>query len=228
MTSRGIASAIVTAADGRVVRPVTFVELAFDSPTGTLYVHNDIGSITANDWDGTSQTWQGVGDFGGIDEFEEGDEVSPYAVTLVLSGIDATIASTVLTDDTVLREVRILQGLLDDTRSLVAAPHPMWEGQIDEQQVAIGEESVIRVTAESRMIAFEQTNGSLFNDSDQQELFSGDVGFEYLPQMIDAEIRWGGEEKSFRTGQLNTGPSGAGFGGGVRTETGRRTRGRRR
>ncbi len=230
MSSRDLAAAIVTAADGQVVRPVTFVELAFDSPTGTLYVHNDIGPITANDWDGTSQTWEGVGDFGGIDEFEEGDEVSPYAVTLVLSGIDSTIASTVLTDDTVLRDVRILQGLLDEDRALVAQPHPMWEGFIDDQQVAIGDESVIRVTAESRMIAFEETNGILFNDSDQQELFAGDVGFEYLPQMLDAKIQWGGDEKFFRTGG---GPGSVGFMGrsvgssGFR-EAGRGMRARRR
>ncbi len=203
--SRGLPSAMLTAADGTVVRPVTFIELQFDSPTGTLYVHDDIGSITADDWDGTSRTWDGVGDFGGVEGIEEGEELSPYALTFVLSGIDATIASTVLTDDTVLRTVRVLLGFRDESRDLVSQPHPWWSGQINDQQVLLGEESVIRVTAESRMIAFEQTNGLLFNESDQQDLHSGDLGLQYLEQMSDAKIRWGGDEKTFNTGRGQSG-----------------------
>ena len=196
--SRGLSSSNATALDDALIRPVVFVELEFDAPTGTLYLHDDIGPITANDWDGTSRTWSGIGDFGGISKLDEGRDVSPYAVELMLSGIDADIASQVLTDDSVLRNVYILVGLLDSDRALIDAPHPMWAGYVDDMQVAVGTESVIRVTCESQLAAFEKVNGRLQNDADHQSEFAADKFFEYLPQMLDAKFRWGGRTQSFR------------------------------
>ena len=210
--TRGLSSANATALDAAVIRPVVFVELAFDAPTGTLYLHDDVGPITANDWDGTSRTFEGVGDFGGISKIDEGRDVSPYSVELMLSGIDTTIASQVLTDDSVLRTVRILVGLLDADRTLIDDPHPMWAGYVDDLQVAIGAESVIRVTCESQLAAFEKINGRLQNDADHQAEFSGDKFYEYLPQMLDAKFRWGGRTQSF-SGQSATAFGAGGIGG---------------
>lgn len=198
--SRGLSSSNATALDGVLIRPVVFVELEFDAPTGTIYLHDDIGPLTANDWDGASRTWDGVGDFGGISKLDEGRDVSPYAVELMLSGIDADIASQALTDDSVLRNVYILIGLLDSDRALIDDPHPMWAGKVDDLQVAIGSESVIRITCESQLAAFEKINGRLQNDADHQAEFAADKFFEYLPQMLDAKFRWGGRTQNYRPG----------------------------
>jgi hypothetical protein len=206
--SRGLSSANATALDDSIIRPVVFVELAFNEPTGTLYLHDDIGQIVANDWDGVSRTFEGVGDFGGISKIDEGRDVSPYSVELALSGIDTTIASQVLTDDSVLRTVRILVGLLDADRALIDDPHPMWAGYVDDMQVAIGAESAIRVTCESQLAAFEKINGRLQNDADHQAEFPNDQFYEYLPQMLDAKFRWGGRTQTF-----SGAPSFSGFGG---------------
>lgn len=209
--SRDLSSANATALDDALIRPVVFTQLEFDSPTGTLYLHDDIGPITANDWGGTSRTWEGIGDFGGISKLDEGRDVSPYSVDLMLSGIDAGIASQALTDDSVLRNVYILIGLLDSSRALIDSPHPMWAGYVDDIQVAIGSGSVIRVTCESHFAAFEKINGRLQNDADHQAEFAADKFFEYLPQMLDAKFRWGGRTQRFGGG--STGAAGAGIGG---------------
>lgn len=209
--SRGLSSNNAAALDAALIRPVVFVELQFDSPTGTLYLHDDIGPLTANDWGGTSRTWDGVGDFGGISKLDEGRDVSPYAVELMLTGIDADIASQVLTDDSVLRNVYILVGLLDSDRTLIDAPHPMWAGYVDDMQVAVGTESVVRVVCESQLAAFEKVNGRLQNNADHQAEFAGDKFFEYLPQMLDAKFRWGGRTQSYGGGA--TGAAGGGIGG---------------
>lgn len=208
--SRGLSSSNATALDDALIRPVVFTQLEFDAPTGTLYLHDDIGPITANDWDGTSRTFEGVGDFGGISKLDEGRDVSPYAVELMLTGIDADIASQVLTDDSVLRNVYILVGLLDSDRALIDDPHPMWAGYVDDMQVAVGTESVIRVTCESQLAAFEKINGRLQNDADHQAEFAADKFFEYLPQMLDAKFRWGGRTQSFGGG--SSGAAGGGVG----------------
>lgn len=207
--SRGLDATNISAVDGAVVRPVVFCELHYDSPTGTLYLHDNIGDITADDWGGTSRTWSGLGDFGSISTIEEGKDISPYKVDLILSGIDADIAAVSLTDDTVLREVYLLIGFIGLDRQVLSDPHPMWAGKIDDVQVAIGSESIIRVSCESQLAAFEKINGRLQNDADHQAEFSGDLFYKYLPQMVEAKFRWGGKTQVYGTGTSGSG----GFGG---------------
>lgn len=203
--SRDLSSANAAELDNAVIRPVVFAELRFDSPTGTLYVHDNIGPIVASDWDGSSRLWEGLGDFGSISKLEEGRDISPYKLDLVLSGIDTTIANQALNDDSVLRDVYILIGFIDLDRTLVANPHPMWGGKVDDIQVAVGSESVIKVTCESHLAAFEKTNGRLQNDADQQAEHSGDLFYKYLPQMVEAKFKWGGKTQDFRLGAASPG-----------------------
>ena len=83
--SRGFPTAVANALSAGHVSLITFCKLAF--PSGTIYVHNSIGTYT---WGG--QDWLGVGDFGEISSIEEGLDVSPYKISLTLSGLDATIS----------------------------------------------------------------------------------------------------------------------------------------
>lgn len=196
--SRGLSSANITAVDGDVVRPVVFVELHYDS--STLYIHDNIGDITADDWNGTSRTWSGIGDLGSISTIEEGKDISPYKLDLVLSGIDATIAAKALGKETGLREVYVLVGFIGLDRVVVDDPHPMWSGLADEVQMAIGSESVVKVSCESKLAAFEKVNGRLQNDADHQAEYSGDLFYKYLPKMVEAKFRWGGKTQQFGAG----------------------------
>ena len=90
--SRGFPSNVLTALSSQHVALVTFAELQF--PSGTVYLHNSIGTYT---WGG--HDWLGVGDLGEISQIEEGADVSPYKITLSLSGLDATISGAALTED---------------------------------------------------------------------------------------------------------------------------------
>lgn len=196
--SRGLNSANTTAVDAAVVRPVVFVELHYAS--STLFLHDNIGEITADDWDGVSRTWSGLGDLGSISTIEEGKKISPYKLDLILSGIDSTIAAKALGKETGLREVYVLVGFIGLDRVVVGDPQQMWAGLADDIQMAIGAESVIRVTCESKLAAFEKTNGRLQNDADHQAEFSGDLFYKYLPQMVEAKFRWGGRTQVYGTG----------------------------
>jgi hypothetical protein len=204
--SRGLSSANATELDNDVIRPVVFAELEFDSDdTGTLYVHDGIGQIVADDWNGVSRTWEGLGDFGGISKLEEGRDISPYNLDLVLSGIDADIADEALNRDSVLRNVYILIGFIDLDRTMVSDPHPMWSGKVDNIQIAVGSQSVIKVTCESHLASFEKSNGRLQADSDQQVEHTGDVFYQYLPQMVEAKFKWGGRTQVYATGFASIG-----------------------
>ena len=215
--SRGLNTANANAVDGDVVRPVVFCELHYASPIGTVYVHDNIGDITADDWSGTSRTWSGLGDFGSISTIEEGKDISPYKVDLVLSGLDDDMTQAALNDDSVLRDVYILVGFIGLDRTVVADPHPMWYGKIDDVQMAIGAQSVIRVSCESHLAAFEKTNGRLQNDADHQVEHANDLFYQYLPQMVEAKFRWGGKTQVYGTGR--SGGGGGGGRGGVISDT---------
>jgi hypothetical protein len=215
--TRGLSSANQAAIASQVVRPVALVELHFDSPTGVIRLHNALGDITAKDWAGVSQTFQGVGDLGQIDEVEENQQINPHKLSFTLSGLDATLSSEVLTGDSVLRPVYLQIGYLDeDYTTLLDDPHKLWKGQINEVEFVMPSNASdgvsIRVTAESFLIALKRKNGRLFNDADQQSEFSGDLGFEYLPQVEDIKLVWGGQSVSYGTPPgggrfINFGPS---------------------
>lgn len=200
--TRGLSAANQTATEAQVVRPVALVELHFDSPTGTIRLHNGLGDITANDWAGVSQTFQGVGDLGQIDEVEENQQISPHKLAFTLSGLDTALASEVLTGDTVLRPVYVQIGYLsDDFSTLLDDPHKLWKGQINELDFVApstsGDQTTIRIVAESFLISMKRANGRLFNSADQQSEFAGDIGFEYLPDVEDIKLVWGGRTVSY-------------------------------
>ena len=126
--SRGFPANVATALAQQHVAIVTFAKLEF--PSGTVYVHNSIGTYT---WG--SQDWLGVGDLGSISQVQEGLDVSPYSITLTLSGLDATISGAALTEDYYLHPVTVYLGVLDADDTLIADPTQIWAGAMDQKSL---------------------------------------------------------------------------------------------
>ena len=80
--SRSFSTSVKNALKSQTVRIVMFAELDFSS--GTLYVHDGLGTYT---WGG--EDWLGVGDFGSISSIEEGSEISAYSINLTLSALES-------------------------------------------------------------------------------------------------------------------------------------------
>jgi len=162
--------------------------LQFDE--GTDRFHTGVGPIT---WG--SNTWQGVGDLGRIERVQEGVELSPFALRMALSGIDATILDRAQNSDVYGRAVIVYLGFVDAAGDLVADPETIWSGTMDHPEIALGEGNEVMLTSESDLKRFETPNGSLFTDEDQQARYPGDLGFQYMQQLEDAKIVWRGEER---------------------------------
>ena len=195
--ARSLDSALVTEATSSFFSFIVFVDIVLHD--STLYLHNALGSYTFG-----GQTYLGVGDFGGIGSVEEGVALSPYNITLTLSGLDATLMSDVLTEAFYLRAVNLYIGAMDSTGALVADPDKIWSGFTDHAEIVTGEVNAIRLICESELIIFERNNGRVFSDADQQNAFSGDVFFEYLPQMEDLKVVWRGRVVSGNPGSLGS------------------------
>ena len=189
--SRGFPTAVATALSAGHVVLVTFAKLEF--PSGTIYVHNSIGTYT---WGG--QDWLGTGDFGEISQIEEGADVSPYKITLTLSGLDATISGAALNEDYYMHPVSVYLGALDADDALIADPTVVWEGAMDQMNITVGADGgdAIQLTAESELARFDKSSMKKYTHSQQQNDHSDDLFFEFMADIEDVKIRWGSADSS--------------------------------
>ena len=160
-----------------------FAELKFDA--ATLYLHDGIGTHT---WGG--HDWLGVGDFGSVELIEEGEQATPFAVRLKLSGLDTTIATSALTENYFLRDANLYIGFLDTANVLVDTPDLIWAGQMDVMDVQAGTESAVMLTCESYLAKLDRINGKLFSDAEQKNLYATDSFFTFLPRMQELKLIW--------------------------------------
>lgn len=184
--SRGFPSNVLTALSSDHVALVTFAKLEF--PSGTLYLHNSIGTYT---WGGND--WLGTGDLGEISQIEEGAQISPYKLTLTLSGLDATISGAALTEDYYLQPVTVYLGALNADDELIADPTVVWEGAMDQMEISVGAEGgdAIVLTAESELARFDKASNLKYTDAQLQSDSAGSLGFEFMADIEGSKIRWG-------------------------------------
>jgi hypothetical protein len=200
--SRGFSAGVLSALQSQNVKVVTFAELAFSS--GTVYTHNSIGTYV---WGGHS--WLGVGDFATVSSIQEGAEVSPYSVSLTLSGLDATMSGAALTEDYFMRDVTLYMGLLDDDDDLISTPTQIWSGFMDVMTITAGASGgdSITLTCESELAKFDRSSNLRYTHANQQKKDSTDKFFEFLKDIEGVKIKW----KSMKSENL-TGSSGGNFG----------------
>jgi len=184
--SRGFPSAVLTALSSDHVALVTFAKLEF--PSGTLYLHNSIGTYT---WGGND--WLGTGDLGEISQLEEGAQISPYKITLTLSGLDATISGAALNEDYYLQPVTVYLGVLNANDALIADPTIVWEGAMDQMELSVGARGgdAIVLTAESELARFDKASNLKYTDAQLQSDSAGSLGFEFMADIEGSKIRWG-------------------------------------
>jgi len=184
--SRGFPANVATALAQQHVAIVSFAKLEF--PSGTVYVHNSLGTYT---WGG--QDWLGVGDLGSISQVEEGLDVSPYAITLTLSGLDATISGVALTEDYYLHPVTVYLGVLDTDDVLISDPTQIWAGFMDQMNMSVGADGgdAIQLIAESELSRFNKSLNLMYTNVAQQEKSAGDLFFSHMHKIEGAKIDWG-------------------------------------
>jgi hypothetical protein len=184
--SRGFPTDVATALGQQHVAIVTFAKLEF--PAGTIYVHNSLGTYT---WG--SQDWLGVGDLGSISQVEEGLDVSPYAISLTLSGLDATISGAALTQDYFMHPVTVYLGVLDADDSLIDTPTQIWSGFMDQMNLTVGADGgdAIQLVAESELSRFDTSKNLLYTNATQQARYTGDLFFSHIHKVEGAKFDWG-------------------------------------
>jgi len=168
--SRDITAATETASSSDTVNAAYIVEMEFDA--GTVRLWSGIGSLS---WDG--QSWDGVGELGGISSIQEEAGAVSTGISLELSFNDTDILDDILNEDYQGRSVRVWLAFFDSSMAIVDDPVQVFGGLMD---------SWLRV--------LERKTSRTRTDQDQDRRYSGDRGFEHVPQIQDKPIIWGRDD----------------------------------
>ena len=198
--SRGLPTAVAHAVSADVVRPVLFVECAFDS--GDLNLWAGIGNLTV-----VSTTYVGAGTLLSVSGIKESTELQANGIVVQLSGITEPLLSKARDEDYQGRELKVLLGTMDSTNTLISNPFVIFSGFMDTMTITdAGETSTIKVSVENRLIEFERSRQRRYTSEDQKIDYPNDKGLEFVAEISEKEIVWGRTQEG--------GSSGGGGGGG--------------
>ncbi len=184
--ARNLTTALKTEFLATGFKPIFLVEAEFTS--GTIRVWTGPGNIS---WD--SKTWTGVGDLGGISEIVEGTALRANSITLQLSGIPQALALKALDEVRSGKPCTVYFGALDSSGAVVADPFLAFRGLIDTAELVEGAEfATIKVNIENELVSLQMARERRYTDEDQQQEYSGDKGFEYVPKLQEMNVLWGG------------------------------------
>jgi hypothetical protein len=187
--ARNLTANFITEAQATSNRPIILFQGAFEG--STLRLWNGLGDLSWN-----SQTWLGNGWLQAIEGGEEMTEVESLSMTVMLSGIPATVLSLVLNDQRQNRDGLLYIGFLDpSTGGVVASPYLWWQGRYSHAEIEEGaEESVVNLYYDSPLADLDRPKERRWTDIGQQQIFSGDVGFQYVVAANKWNGVWGAEK----------------------------------
>ena len=189
--ARNITTAFNNAVSAQNVIPFFAVSLAFN--TGTLYLWNGYGdiSLTAG---GSTNTYTGLGDAAGMSPIDEQSLIQASGANLVLNGVKSSLIATALSAQYTNRDGKIFLGMFDTSKNVIADVYTLFVGKMDVMIIREqGDTSTIELKLENRLVALERAIERRYTDEDQKNLFSGDKGFEFVPDLQDKQLVWGKE-----------------------------------
>jgi len=186
--TRTITAGMVTASQDATVRPVFFGE--FDFISGFLRINTSPYALSFDSGSGV-ESFGGVGELGMISAIEEGSEARNFPMKVQIRAIPSEHISRALTENYQGRDAKVWLGLLDDDHQLIADPMLAYSGLMDTMEMAIGRESSVVLTLQSRFVRWETPADTRYTNEEQQRRFPADKGLEFVDQMVELEIAWG-------------------------------------
>lgn len=159
-----------------------------DFASGTVYATDAYRAIT---WDGNEYIANGhLLSYTGI---EESAELQVAQARFALSGVDQSLISVVLIENVLDRRVRVWTAFLDSDDAIIGDPILIFDGRMDAPVIdedPTGGTCTVSISASNQFADFNRRAGRRTNDSEQQTLFPGDKGFEFVSSLTRS-ITWG-------------------------------------
>jgi|TARA_R110001592_G_scaffold9025_1_gene48441 hypothetical protein len=186
--ARTIGSTFSTQLSSSQTRPFYAVEFLY---TQTLRVWTGYSEFTI---DGSN--YLGLGDLISVGQVEESADVKANGLNITLSGLDTSILAGAFNETQQGIVVNVKFGVLtttDNALAIVDTPYQIFSGTVDTVSInEDGETSTIQYSIESKLISLEKALDFRYTDQDQKFFFPNDRGLEFVDDMQDKSIDWGG------------------------------------
>lgn len=183
--SRSLTAGVQSAIADDQVRPFLLFEGEFVS--GTIRAWNGIGDLA---W--SSYTWSGVGSLINISAIEEASDVKASGITVVLNGVSQTNISLALSDCRQGKPGKIWIGFMNTSNAIISDPYLVFDGRLDTANIDEGAEfASVSLSYESRLIDLQKPRNIRYTHEEQQRLFAGDMGLEFVASLQEMEVTWG-------------------------------------
>jgi len=181
---RTLDAAIQTAAQAANVRRIYFARIEFDG--GTVAWHSGYGDIALD-----AVLYRGLGMIGNISTVNEQPGVKSQSLSIEVCGLKPEVVSLIQQEPYINRKAYIHCTFLDDQdRPFVASPFLLFKGSVDDINATIGKKASVSITLKSRLSDWQRQRVLRYTDADQQKLFPGDKGFEFIPQLSQRKLIW--------------------------------------
>lgn len=190
---RTLSADMVTEVTTAQLSPILMASLNFSTP---VYLWNGYGNLVYN-----STTYLGLGTFGTISPVQETTDLAARGISMKLSGVPTASVAIALTENYQGRECSIMFGALSPTAgTLISSPVTVFSGRMDVMQISDdGHSAEIIVTAESKLMDFKRPREIRYTDEEQQQLYSGDVGLEFVNDIQEKVVYWGNPSQTQET-----------------------------
>lgn len=180
--SRPMTTAAANALAAGDVRPVLFFEGVFND--GTLRL---CSAETLINWDG--QVWIAAGQLVGFEPPEETAAVEAPGWTVSLTGIPVEHVNRMLTEVSQGATGKVWIGFRDTAASLIVDPVLIATGRVDVPTIEDDAETCrITVAYEGHLRDMLRSQELRYTHEEQQRLFPGDLGLEYVTSIIEQEL----------------------------------------
>lgn len=182
---RSLSGDMVTEVTTAQLSPILLASLNFSTP---VYLWTGYGNLVYN-----STTYLGLGTLGTISPVEETTDLAARGISMKLSGVPTANVAIALTENYQGRECSIMFGALSPTAgTLISSPVTVFSGRMDVMQITDdGQSAEIIVTAESKLMDFKRPREVRYTDEEQQQLYAGDVGLEFVNDIQEKVVYWG-------------------------------------
>jgi hypothetical protein len=169
---------------GDVVRP--FLTIEMDYPDGMVRASTLQETVVID-----GLTYYGMGVVGSLSPLQEGSENRSYGVTASLTGVPGNFFAYLKSQDVQGRAATIKVGFMNHAFEIVGALVTIFVGRMDTQDFSAGKETSVEVAIESLLIDWERARVRRYTDVDQQAVYPGDRGFEFVSALQNMDLVWG-------------------------------------
>jgi hypothetical protein len=131
----------------------------------------------------SGNSYEGVGNALGYDSIEEVSGLQANGIRIYFNAANASLLALLLDQNLIDRPIYVYRGLLDSSNQPITDPLIIFEGRSDSVQLSEDpDKGTMQLVMEcfDENVDFERVNGRRTNHEEQQVLFPGDKGFEFI------------------------------------------------